>query len=346
MWPLSRLNKPKQMLALDSDRTLFQQAVDRLAGIFPAERILVVTVERQVAELQAEVPEIPLENFLQEPFPRGTASVVGLAASILLLRDPQAVMAVLTADHMIGNIPLFQKLLPLCYEAALKNTLVTLGILPDYASTGYGYLQRGDSAGFFLGTEAFQVLRFKEKPDLETAQKFIAAGDHYWNSGMFFWKAEAILEEFKKQMPDLFTSLDRIRLDWKSDQRMGTLKSEWEKIVPQTIDFGIMENAGNVIVIPAPDLHWNDVGSWDSLFNVLAPDEDGNIFLTDTSRIGDINDSILYEANSDKLIAAIGLKDMVIIDTVDALFICPRGETQKVRDLVINLKNQGFQRYL
>jgi mannose-1-phosphate guanylyltransferase len=346
LWPLSRLDKPKQMLALGSTRTLFQQAVDRLNGIFPPGQILVVTSEHQAVELKKQVEYLSDENFLIEPSPRGTAAVVGLAATILALKDPQAVMAVLTADHIIGNVPLFHDLIKAAFEAANENHLVTLGVHPEYPSPGYGYLQSGNPQGVFRGNQTYRVQNFKEKPDLETAREFVATGDHYWNSGMFFWKSDAILREFKLQMPDLFESLNEIGIKWGTGQRSQTLERIWDKIQPQTIDFGIMENAKEVLMIPAPDLHWSDVGSWDSLFNILQSDENGNINLSAKSVISSGKNALLYETNPEKIIASIGMDNFILIDTPDALLICHRGETQKIRELVNKLKNEGNQRYL
>jgi mannose-1-phosphate guanylyltransferase len=346
LWPLSRSDKPKQMLALGSTRTLFQQAVDRLRGVFTPDQILVVTSEHQAVELKMQAEDLPDENFIIEPSPRGTAAVVGLAASILTLKDPQAVMAVLTADHIIGNVPLFHELIQAAFEAANENHLVTLGVHPDYPSSGYGYLQRGNPEGIFRGYQAYRVQEFKEKPDLETARIFVASGNYDWNSGMFFWKTDAILREYKLQMPDLFESLHEIGTNWGTDQRSETLEIIWDKIQPQTIDFGIMENAEEILMIPASDLHWNDVGSWDSLFDIIQSDENGIINLTAKSLTNDSKNALIYETNPEKIIASIGMENFILIDTPDALLICHRGETQKIRELVNKLKNEGNQRYL
>jgi mannose-1-phosphate guanylyltransferase len=346
LWPLSRSNHPKQMLKIGSQRTLFQQAVERIRGVFPPERILVVTVQSQAEGLMEEAPEIPQENFLLEPSPRGTASVVGLAACVLALRDKDAVMAILTADHIIGDTALFSDLLKASYDAAETGKLVTLGVPPEYPSSGYGYLQRGRAAGVFQGFSAFEVLKFKEKPDTATAQKYLASGDHEWNSGMFFWRVDRILVEFQRLMPELYTALEEIRAAWNTNQQKNVLAAEWGKIQPQTIDFGIMENARNVVVIPAPDLRWSDVGSWDSLFGVIEPDVNGNIILNHSQIVGNLSDSLLHESDPEKIFASVGLKDMIIIDTPDALMICPRGDSERIRELVIKLKEAGDQRYL
>ncbi len=211
LWPLSRKETPKQMLQLIGERTMFQLAVDRLEGLFPAERILVVTVAEQAAGLQEQCPEIPAENYLLEPMPRGTASVVGLAAIELIRRDPEATMAILTADHYIEDIPMFQNLLLAASDVAQRGNLVTLGIVPTFPATGYGYVQRGQELGKFRGVAAYHALRFKEKPDIAKAKEMIAGKDHYWNSGMFIWRVDRILEEIRGLMPDLAGKLVKFR---------------------------------------------------------------------------------------------------------------------------------------
>ena len=195
------------MLRLLEERSLFQTSVERLDGVFPPERIYVVTVEEQAAELQQQCPQIPVENYLLEPMPRGTASVIGLAAVALESRDPEAVMVVLTSDHYIGNEPGFRDLLQAAYEVAQEEYLVTLGISPTFAATGYGYIQRGELLGRFRDYEVYRALRFKEKPAEEQAQRMLASGDHSWNSGMFVWKVDRILSEFSQHMPQLAQGL-------------------------------------------------------------------------------------------------------------------------------------------
>lgn len=346
LWPLSRTTRPKQMLKLGSERTLFQIACDRLAGLFPPERILVVTVAEQAVDLQKQVPEIPVENYLLEPMPRGTASVVGLAATVLYKRDPQSVMAVLTADHIIENVAYFQKLLRAAHKAAQSRLLVTLGITPTVPSTGYGYIQRGELLDTIDGQRVHKVIRFKEKPSAEAAQKMLADKDHDWNSGMFIWRSEDILAEFSSQMPELSATLDAIGTAWGTDSQESIFNELWPKIEPETIDYGIMERAQRVAVLPAVGLGWNDVGSWDALFEVLQPDENGNILLNSLNLSIDAHNNLVLSDESNRLVTTIGVEDMVIIDTADVLLVCKREEAQKVREAVQKLKKSGQTRYL
>jgi mannose-1-phosphate guanylyltransferase len=340
LWPLSREAHPKQMLRLLGDRSLFQTSVERLEGVFPAERIYVVTVEDQADQLQAQCPGIPAGNYLLEPLPRGTASVVGLAALALKQRDPQATMAVLTADHYIGNEDRFRHLLRAAYEVAQDNYLVTLGIEPTFPATGYGYIQRGDQIGTYRDLGVFQVLRFREKPDESQAERMFRAGHHAWNSGMFVWRVERIMQELSRQMPGLASTLEQIAQAWDSPQRNSVLERLWPGIEVETIDYGIMEAAQRVAVIPAKGLNWSDVGSWDSLFEVLPSDESGNIVMGGHHVGLDTQDSLVYVDQQRRLIVTIGVHDLVVVDTDDVLLICRKDQAQKVRQVVKQLREE------
>jgi mannose-1-phosphate guanylyltransferase len=345
LWPLSRQSRPKQMVQLGSERTLFQMAIDRLTAVFPPERIFIVTVAKQAEELQGQCPEIPAKNFMIEPMPRGTASVVGMAATMLARVDPQAVMAILAADHLIANVTYFHLLLSEAYTLAQDGYLVTLGIRPAYPSTGYGYIQRGAHlSGYpFL---SYQVKKFKEKPDEETARRFVAAGDHDWNSGMFVWRVDRIQEEVRQLMPELAGKLQQIDQVWGTPALNDTLKNIWPGIKPETVDYGIMEKADRVVVIPAGDLGWNDVGSWESLFEVFTPSMDGNI-LMDAEHLGlDTTNSLVVSDHTDRLIATLGVSDLIIVDTQDAVLVCSRKYAQKVKEIVNLLKQRNDKRYL
>ena len=341
LWPLSRVGRPKQMLSLFDERSLFQTAVDRLDGIYPLDRIYVVTVDDQAEEIHKQSPGIPAENLLIEPMPKGTACVVGFAAAVLHKRDPQAVMAVLTADHYIGNEPRFRDILASAYEVAQEGYLVTLGIEPTHAATGFGYIHIGERIGKFKGLWAYHGLQFKEKPDESQAHAIIAAGDHVWNSGMFVWRVEDILREFEVQMPELALGLQEIERAWDSSEKDEVVQRVWYDLQPETIDYGIMEGAQHVAVIPASFLEWNDVGSWDALFDVLDKDENGNILMDGETVTVDTYRSLLYSENGKRLIVAIGVQDLVLVDMGDVVMVCHKDYTQKVRQVVEKLKQDG-----
>jgi mannose-1-phosphate guanylyltransferase len=346
LWPLSNRERPKQMLTLGGARTLFQVAIDRLNGLFPADRILVVTVADQARALQKLCPEIPESNYLIEPMPRGTASVVGLAAAALHRRDARATMAILTADHFIENVAGFCELLDTAAEVAQDGYLVTLGIQPTHPSTGYGYIQRGEPLQTYNGHVAYRVERFREKPNVELAEKMIQAGDHYWNSGMFIWRVDRILDAFRQHMPDLHDRLVEIRNAWDTQQREQVVEKIWPNIKPETIDYGIMEHAADVAVLPALDLGWNDVGSWDSLFEIFPTDERGNIVIGAQHINLDSESSLVVGDSNSRVIVTIGMEDIIVIDTGNALLVCPKGESQRVKEAVALLKQKGMHEYL
>lgn len=341
LWPLSRRTRPKQMLRIIEQRSLFQMAVDRLEGLFDPQRILVVTVPDQLPELREQCPQIPAENFIQEPMPRGTAAVVGLAAVHLAQRDSEAVMAVLTADHYIGNQEWFRKLLQIAEIVARQKYLVTIGINPTFAATGYGYIQQGKLQGRYEGVDVYHVVRFKEKPDEFQAQVMLARGDHTWNSGMFIWRVDRIRDEIRRQLPQLEAALMEIETHWGKPSYATVLEKQWQALVPETIDYGIMEGAKDVVVIPAGALKWSDVGSWDSLFEVLPSDSQGNIVMGGRHFGLDTRQSLVYVSEEHRLIVTIGVRDLVVVDTGDVLLIVRKDEAQKVRQVVEILKENG-----
>jgi mannose-1-phosphate guanylyltransferase len=346
LWPLSRKTTPKQMLALTGDRTLYQMAYDRLQNIFKPDHLYVVTVAEQVSALSEQTPEIPRENFLIEPMPKGTATVVAYAAKVLQKKDPNAVMVILTADHIIENVHVFEQVLNTSYEAAQADYLVTLGIVPSFPSTGYGYIHRSmeEINGFAL--PVFRVLSFKEKPDADTAQTMVASGEYDWNSGMFIWRASNILREFETHMPDLFQKMQYMFGVEDETALQKRILEIWPSIQPQTIDYGIMEHAKNVIVIPAADLKWNDVGSWDSLFEVLQSDKNCNIILAAEHLGIDTKNSLVCSNQVGRLIVTIGIENLVIVDTGNAVLISHREKVQEVKEVVKQLQAHQKEAYL
>ncbi|HEY5730426.1 MAG TPA: mannose-1-phosphate guanylyltransferase [Anaerolineales bacterium] len=346
LWPISRKESPKQLLPLLGKETLFQSTVARLEKLFPPERILVVTVEEQAREMREQVPSIPEENYLIEPAPRGTASVVALASAILKKRDPQAVMAIQTADHHIRNQDLFQYLLRAAFEVAEKEYLVTLGITPTFPSMGYGYIQQGEPLNGDYKYPVYKVMRFVEKPDETTAQQLLRSGDHSWNSGMFIWRADVILGELQRQMPELHKAVDAIASAWDTPNKENVVQKLWYDLKPQTIDYGIMENAERVAVLPAGGLGWSDVGSWDSLFEVLLPDMNGNVS-SNAQHLGlDTHNTLVYSVDNERLIVTIGMDDVVVVDAGDVLMVCKTDQSQKVRDVVEHLKRHNQEKFL
>lgn len=341
LWPLSRQKTPKQALKLLGDRSLFEIAVDRLLPLFPPERILVVTSTAYAADLHAQRPQLPAENFIIEPGPRGTAPALGLAAVDILRRDPRATMACLTADHFMADEARFREVLQAAHAVAQTGALVTLGIAPTYPATGFGYIQRGEALGVFGGFTAYRAARFKEKPPRAEAEAMLADGLHAWNSGMFIWQARALLAEFARQQPISHAALQAILAD------PARLPAEWPHLQATTIDYGIMENANHVAVIPADGLGWNDVGSWEALFDVLPADEHGNIVVgADWLGVRATNSLVHVSRAGQRLVAVLDVQDLVIVDTDDILMVCPRDRAQDVRALVDALKSQNLTHWL
>jgi mannose-1-phosphate guanylyltransferase len=334
LWPLSRKNYPKQALMLAGDETMFQCAVNRIRLIFPPERIVVITRSEHAPILMSQVSDLPVENFILEPEGRGTAPAIGLAAIHLQQRDPEASMAILTADHFISQAEQFSKVLLTAEQLAADGSLVTLGIKPSSASTGFGYIQHGALIQEKDGFRVYDVQRFIEKPELPAAEKMLANGGHSWNSGMFISRVERMLEEFERQMPDFYSRLVEIKNSLGTPNYQDVLKRNWPLIAKQTIDYGIMEAAERVIVIPV-EIGWTDVGSWGSLFEFLPANAAENVLVGDHL---DIQTQRTLVFGKKRLIATLGVKDLIIVDTDDALLVCSREYEQEVKSIVEKLQ--------
>jgi mannose-1-phosphate guanylyltransferase len=344
LWPLSRQEHPKQSLRLIGDRTMFQTAVARLAPLFTPDRIMVVSSERHAAHLRRQCPELSEANFVLEPTARGTAPAIALCAAEISRRDPRAAMVCLTADHFIRNEPRFRELLAAAVEVAARDYLVTLGIVPTYPGTGFGYIQRGASLGQYGGFDAYRVERFKEKPSQVEAEQMLADERYSWNSGIFVWRAVRFLAEIERQLPELHRALAEIE---SAPPRRETV---WSGVANTTIDYGIMEAGRDVAVIPAEDLGWSDIGSWEALFGVLDADSAGNVVIGADHLCFETTSTLVHSSRAGsrpRLIATVGLSDLVIVDTDDVLLVCRRDRSQEVKALVDRLKqDKDYLKYL
>lgn len=338
LWPLSREAHPKQMLTLFGERSMFQLSVDRLLPLLPPERIFVVTAEDQVAPLSEQVPDLPRENYIVEPEGRGTAPCIGLSALHLRWRDPEAIMAVLTADHYIRREDTFRRVLSAARGVAERDYLVTLGIEPTFPSTGYGYIKGGETLGEEGDFTFYEVERFTEKPDAGTAEGFLEAGSYYWNSGMFIWKVSRILEEMERHMPDLHQTLTDLGEALASSEYEETVVQLWPRVDKETIDYGVMEKAARVAVIPV-EMGWSDVGSWDAVMALRDADGEGNVSLGDHVAVETQGTMVFSE--SERLIATVGVEDLIIVDTHDALLVTTPERAEQVRAVVKRLKEEG-----
>jgi mannose-1-phosphate guanylyltransferase len=267
---------------------------------------------------------------------KGTAPAIGLAAVHLRQRDPSALMAVVTADHAIRHPDIFRRALTAATVVAKRDWLVTLGIHPSYPETGYGYIQRGEALQSAEEFDVYQVARFAEKPDLATAEQFVKSEEYAWNSGMFVWKVERILAEIERYMPDLYASLQEIEASIGSPHESTVLAHVWPRLASQTIDYGIMEKAQHVAVLPV-EIGWNDVGSWAAVYDVLSHDDDANAVVGRHLAI-DTRNTLIY--SPDRIVATIGLEDLVVVDSEDFLLICPRARAQEVKQLAAMMSTQ------
>jgi mannose-1-phosphate guanylyltransferase len=337
LWPLSRQHHPKQTLSLIEDRTLFQTSVDRLLPLMPLERIFVVTAADQVDALAAQYPQLPRDNFIIEPLGRGTASCIGLAALHVDHLDPAAVMIVVTADHHVEDEETFSACLAAATEVAEQDYLVTLGITPTFPSTGYGYIRQGDRLGQTDGFDYFAVEQFTEKPDSDKARSFVDAGVYVWNSGMFIWRAGRVLDEIAALMPELHGVLASLGEVWGEPAYKERLDRLWPTLEKETIDYGIMEKADRVAVIPA-DIGWSDIGTWASVMKIYDADEQDNVFVGDVLDVDSQATMVLSQGQ--RLVATVGLEDLIVVDTPDALLITRRDKSQQVKEIVQALRDR------
>jgi len=322
---------------------MLQTTVRRVLPLVPPEHIFVATGERYVSLARTQLPILPAENFIAEISGKNTAPAIGLGALHIARVDPSSTMAVLTADHLIPDEDAFRRALLAAETVAQTGRLVTLGITPTGPETGYGYIHRGDVVGTYQEQIVYRVNRFLEKPDLPTAQKFFASGEYYWNSGMFIWQTATLFSQLERHMPALMRQLSQLKDVLFNGNRPDTLEVLWEQIQPQSIDFGLMENADDVAVVPL-DAGWNDVGSWAALYDELAQTPTDTVVVNAEHYAVD-SSGLLIQGN-DKLVATIGVHNLVIVETDDVLLVCARDRAQDVKKIVEQLKDRKQHKYL
>lgn len=334
---------PKHLLDILGERTIIRETIDRIRPLVPAERTLIVTGRSHAAELIRQLPEIPPENILIEPVGRNTAPCIGLAALHILKRVSDDVMLVLPSDHRIGDETAFREVLQAAADAALQgDPLVTVGIRPTGPETGYGYIEQGERYANNISTEIYRVRSIREKPPREQAERFLAQGGFSWNSGMFAWKASTIIKAIGLHLPDLQRGLFEIREALGSDREEDVVGTIYAGLKSVSIDYGVMEKAKNVLVIPGA-FDWSDLGSWDALWEVSEKDKNGNAVRGEFIGI-DAADCLVQ--SSGKLVALVGVRDLLVIETKDALLICQRGRSQDVRKIVESLEKNSLTSYL
>jgi len=338
-WPASRESRPKQFLQIVDSGTMLQETVARLEPLLSRNDVYVVCSERYVPLVTSQLDPFPKDQIIVEPIPRSTAACVGLAACYLKRRFPEEMIVVLPADHVIRDVDEFHDTLQAGEELGREGWLVTFGIEPSHPATGYGYMLRGESLGKFGGRSAYRVERFTEKPDRSQAQQFLKEENYFWNSGMFLFSVQQILSEINLRMPQLGQTLSEIEQNWGDPGRVKELFSSLEST---SIDFGVMERSERIAMLPS-NPGWSDVGNWRALEEIQGADSQGV-----TSNAPHVNvdsrDCVLYTSGG-KLVALVGVEELVVVDTEDALLICARDRTEEVRKVVESLKNKDLKKY-
>ncbi len=337
LWPLSRAARPKFLLPLVRRETsLLQDTAERIWGMTPPERTLVVCGPAHTVAIARQLPEIPEGNLIVEPSPRGSGPAIILAAALIHRLDPNAIMGSFAADHDVTDRRAFEEAVRTAIRAAHEDCLVTIGLTPTRPETGYGYIERSENVVVENdGSTAYEALRFVEKPPLETARQYLESGRFLWNASMFIWKCSTLLEVARALMPDLLEAIEQIVEVWDTPDREDTIIRIWEALPESTIDQGIMEKADRVAVVPA-DIGWSDVGDWHGLGELIEQDSVGNSVRGDILQV-ETKRSVVW-SETGRLVALIGLENVVVVDTEDALMVIDRERSQDVKKIVGELK--------
>lgn len=347
-WPESRDLRPKQLLKLVGDRTMIQSTVDRLDGLIPRDRVFIATNARQAADIAAQLSELPPSSLLLEPCKRDTAPCIALAAAHLAKRDPDAVMAVMPSDHVIGPTEKFQQAIQLAADlvAASPDRIVTLGVRPTYPAESFGYIERGaplDMGSAGQSASVFRVARFREKPKAEAAREFLASGNFYWNAGIFVWRAATILDYLARLQPELYARIQTIAAAIGTNDYQATLEHEFAAIKGISIDYAVMEHASDIVVIEAP-FNWDDVGSWQSLARLSPADADGNTI--SGRHLGIDTHGTIVRTDNEHLVVTIGLEDCIVVHTPDATLVARKQDEEAVREVARQLGERGWRELL
>ncbi len=345
LWPLSRQKKPKQLHPFASDKPLIRETYERLIPKFSNDEIIISTTPEFVDDIKKILPDIPDDNYIVEPMPMNTAPACGLVSKILNLRDPNSSVVFLPSDHMIRDSKKFIKILNYADAMIEKfpDHIVTIGINPTRPDTGLGYIQMNSQIDVDGEMKLFSVKRFIEKPTLEKAEQYLSSWEYLWNAGMFVWKTSHILELFAKNLPDTLAVLNKIGEVVGTPDEAATIKKEYKNVEKISIDYGIMEKTDDMLVIPG-NFGWSDIGSWGTLLEVLSEVHDAKV-ITKGHHIGLGDENCLVLAG-DKLIATVGLTNVIIVDTPDAILVCNADRSQEVKELMAKIKEEGKYLYL
>jgi mannose-1-phosphate guanylyltransferase len=352
LWPLSRASAPKFLHPLTgTDRTLLQATVDRTVELSEPSSVYVVTGTAHAAAIARQLPQVPAANILVEPSPRDSCAAISLAAAVIAARDPDAVMAAFSADHLIGDEQRFTEVIRQAEAAARQGYLTTVGIRPAHADVRFGYLKTGQplaAAGHGPSaqpaSQARTVAEFREKPSLAVAREYLESGQYLWNAGIFVFAVQAFLGELRRQKPELHAGIEAIAAAWETPERDHVLERVWPGLEKISVDYGVMEGAaavGRVATVPA-DMPWSDVGDFHSLGEALPTDESGNLLIGAAEQVitRDVKDAVIVSTTG-RIVAMVGLQNVVVVDTQDALLVCSRERAQEVKQVVEELRDRG-----
>lgn len=350
LWPLSRAANPKFLQPLTgTTRSLLQATYDRLRPLVTEDRLMVVTGAGHAAAVARQLDELPVEQIIAEPSPRDSCGAIGLAAALIERRDPGAVMGSFAADHVITEPGRFADSVRVAIEGAAAGQLMTIGITPTHAETGYGYIHFGEPTD---NPAIRQVLEFKEKPPLPTAQAYVNSGEYLWNASMFLWRTDVLLDELKRQRPDIHARLITIAEHWDTPERDEVLALEWTALPKVAIEYAVVEGsaAAGKVAVTAGDFGWFDVGDFDALGQLLLSDTPDSVAILDTgdhqSVLSSESERMVIVPGGGRLVATLGLSDLIVVDTPDVVLVCPRNRAQGVKQLVEELRNRGQTQYI
>lgn len=338
LWPLSRAQRPKFLLPLPGPRTMIQETVDRLLPLCDARNLLIMTGSAHAVEVRRQLPNLGSDQVVVEPMPRGSGPAIGLGVAIAAKRDPDAIVGSFAADHIVTRPELFEAAVRAAIETARDGYLVTIGIQPSYPETGYGYICSGDVLTERGSIVVSRVEEFKEKPDVITATRYVESGEYLWNASMFVWQARTLMEEVKRHLPELAAALETIAAAWDTQDQERVMAEVWPAIQDVTIDHGILEKSDRVAVVPG-DFGWTDLGDWHGFGTVSCDDPLANTAINAELLASDVQGAVVM--GNGRLVALLGLRDIVVVDTDDALLVCDRSRAQEVRELVETLKRRG-----
>ena len=343
-WPRSRKHSPKQLLEIIRNKTPIEETFNRVSGIIPRERIYVITAKAQARATSFQLHAAAAENIIAEPRGCDTAAAVGLSALMISKKDPDAVLVVLPSDHLIRPDERFHETISAGAKLVDEtDCLLTFGVKPKGPATGYGYIRRSEKTGESNGIPAYRVADFREKPDDERAREYVKSGEYYWNSGIFMWRASTILAEIEKHVPALHDGLVNIKEYLGSETQDLVIRDAYEKFERISIDYAVMEKADNVMVLET-DYEWDDIGSWEALERINRKDAHGNVILG--ANLGIETEDCIVFGDPRHIIATVGVKDLIIVSTSTATLVCRKSDSERVKEIVERLREEGLESYL